>query len=265
MCSGCHAGHRPGPLGPDRHRDVEQGEREERDQAGGLREREPEQPQRLHDETPTAYRMATARRDGSSRGRPQPLRDQRHPHDHVADRDHGEVVVLERGRDAGREHQHAGDLHQREQPVDDVVGVVRGGEPAEVHPGPPDGEEHHQVVAERGGDVVLGHPVGQLGRDRGHADHEAEVEQQLQRGGRPVRLVGIAAGERAAPGHTDCSGHPRSLSVPQDSLNDPGTPIGAARTPAARRRGHAHGRAAGRRPTTGRGGRRRLAETAAGS
>ena len=129
-----------------------------------------------------------------------------------------EVVVLERGRDAGREHQHAGDLHQREQPVDHVVGVVRGGEPGEVHPGPPDGEEHHQVVAERGGDVVLGDAVGQLGRDGRDADHEAEVEQQLQRGGGPVRLVGIAAGERAAPGHADGSGHPRSLSaVPQDA------------------------------------------------
>jgi len=46
---GMPAGHRSGSLRPDRHRDVEQGERKERDQAGGVGKREPEQPERLHD------------------------------------------------------------------------------------------------------------------------------------------------------------------------------------------------------------------------
>ena len=47
---------------------------------------------------------------------------------------------------AGREDQHAGDLHEHEQPVHDVVVVVRRREPGEVHPRPPDGEEHEHVA-----------------------------------------------------------------------------------------------------------------------
>ena len=42
----------------------------------------------------------------------------------------------------------AGDLDEHRQPVRHVVAVVGGGEPGEVHPRPPDGEEHHQVADE---------------------------------------------------------------------------------------------------------------------
>ena len=48
-----------------------------------------------------------------------------------------------------------------------------------------------------------------------------------------MRLVGIAAGERAAPGHADSSGHPRSLSAPQDSLNARAAPVAPGSAAAA--------------------------------
>ena len=101
--------------------------------------------------------------------------------------------------DAGRQHQHARDLHQHQQAVGHVVGVVGGGEPGEVHPRPPDREEHDRE-AEDGRPRMALHdavvqPVGRL-RDR---DHEAEVEQQLERSGDPVRLVGVARRHRTMP------------------------------------------------------------------
>ena len=82
--------------------------------------------------------------------------------------------------DAGGEDQHAGDLHERGQPVRDVVGVVRRGEPGEVHPRPPDGEEHRQVRDEPVQHVTLG--------DR--------VVQQLRR---PARWRPRNTGRTAAP------------------------------------------------------------------
>ena len=55
------------------------------------------------------------------------------------------MPVRER-RDARGQGQHADDLQDGQQPVADVVVVVGRGEPAEVQPGPPDGEEGHQVA-----------------------------------------------------------------------------------------------------------------------
>ena len=44
--------------------------------------------------------------------RPQPLGDQPDAHHDVAERDDGEVALVERPRHAGGEDQHAGDLHE---------------------------------------------------------------------------------------------------------------------------------------------------------
>ena len=77
--------------------------------------------------------------------RPQPLAGEADAHHGVAEGDEGEVVVREEPGYAGGEDQHAGDLHEDSEPVGDVVGVVGGREPREVHPRPPDGEEHQRV------------------------------------------------------------------------------------------------------------------------
>ena len=84
-------------------------------------------------------------------GGAQPLRDERDPHDHVADDHDREVELLEGARHPGRDDEDAGDLDERQQPVLDVVGVVGGGEPGEVHPRPPDREEDDQVAQRRRG------------------------------------------------------------------------------------------------------------------
>ena len=57
----------------------------------------------------------------------------------------GEKAIAATLLDAGADVHGAGDLHERGDPVHVVVGVVGGGEPREVHPRPPDGEEDHQV------------------------------------------------------------------------------------------------------------------------
>jgi hypothetical protein len=106
-------------------------------------------------------------------------------------------------RYAGRQHQRTGHLHHRGQPVDDVVGVVRRGEPGEVHPGPPDREEHLQ----EGHDRVVGVPfldaVRELRDPRRDRDHEGQVEEQFERARHPVRLV-----DRPGPHpHPEPDGH----------------------------------------------------------
>ncbi len=123
-----------------------------------------------------------------ARGDPQPLDDQGAAHHQIAEHAHGEVPLEQLG-DAGRQDQRPGDLHQGGDPVGDVVGVVGGGEPGEVHPGPPDGEEGEEVAADPRAPVALGQRVRQMAAGLGDGDHEAEVEEQLQRGGGPVCLV----------------------------------------------------------------------------
>jgi len=132
-------------------------------------------------------------------GRAQPLRHQRQPHDHVPDHHGGEVEPVERGRDAGGEDQHPAHLHQRQDPVGHVVGVIGRGEPGEVHPRPPDPEEHRRVTRHRVGRVALGKGVVQLRRGQRHCDYERQVEQQLQRRRCPADFVGVAAGHPPPP------------------------------------------------------------------
>ncbi len=50
------------------------------------------------------------------------------------------------------------------------------------------------------GDLTVDQVVVQSSRGLGDRDDEAEVEQELERGRRTMRLVGIAAGHRDVPG-----------------------------------------------------------------
>ncbi len=134
-------------------------------------------------------------------GGSQPLRRQGDAHDDVAgDRDRP-VVVVEGPAHPGRVHEHTGDLHERRDPVRDVVHVVRRGEPGEVHPGPPHAEEDEEVADHPGAGMALRERVHQPGAGLGDGDDEAEVEEQLQRGGGTVELVG-AASSHGGVGHT---------------------------------------------------------------
>ncbi len=189
-----------GLLRPPRHRELQDGHHQEHRELGprrqhpGLQQHEAEDPAELgqRDSGGIAERRTTACRilDACAH----PLRDQGDPHDHVADRDRAPVVVVGRSRYAGRQHQDAGHLHHREQPVGDVVGVVGRGEPGEVHPGPPDREEHLQERQDPVERVRLGDPVRELGRHGRDRDHEGQVEQQFELAGDAVRLVDRARG-----------------------------------------------------------------------
>ena len=66
-----------------------------------------------------------------------------------------ERVVLDGGGHGGGVDEGAGDLDERQQAVRDVVGVVRRGEPREVHPRPPDAEEAPSGSRRCRGDVPL--------------------------------------------------------------------------------------------------------------
>ncbi|MGX1226101.1 hypothetical protein RKD42_007360 [Streptomyces ambofaciens] len=125
--------------------------------------------------------------DGSA----QPLRDHRAPHHHIADHDECEVTVLEHGGHTGCQDEHAGHLQQRQKPVRHIVGVVGRGEPGEVHPRPPDREEHRRIGSQPRTDMAFGEGVMKLGHGLGDGDHEGQIEQQLQRRRRPVSLPRI--------------------------------------------------------------------------
>ena len=136
-------------------------------------------------------------------GRPHPLGDHRHPHDHVAQHHHAVVdvlAVLERGEHPGqaeRQHDDAHHLHHRGEAVHPVVGVVRRGEPREVDPGPRHRERREAEPDDPRAHVAGGEEVGQLVGGGAERDHERQVEQQLQRRRRAAAFV------RVAPGHRD--------------------------------------------------------------
>jgi hypothetical protein len=109
---------------------------------------------------------------------------------------------VHRGQPEG-EDDDADHLQHRQQAVDPVVRVVRRGEPAEVDPRPADGECREGESSQTGTDVVLGELVGELGRRDAEPDHECEVEQQLERRGRSMQFVGIAARHLPDPVHLD--------------------------------------------------------------
>ena len=144
MCSGCNGVWRPERSAQTGIGELRDAEDEERDEAGAD---QPIASRTTHseldggdaDREPERHR-ATDRILG---GRAQPQGDERDPHDHVADDRRPEVELVERPRATPAvDDEDAGHLDEGQQPVDDVVGVVGGGEPGEVHPGPPDREEH---------------------------------------------------------------------------------------------------------------------------
>ena len=176
-------------LGPHRKRDF-QGAQYEKARQPVLRREEHSNPQGLQDhnaEGVAPRRRATLRIRGR---RAEPLHDQREPHDHIA-ADRGDVgrSRFEHGGDAGGHQQRACNLDEHQQPIRHVVAVVRGCEPRECHPCPPDGEEHHQVTDQALGHVEFGHcvmkPCCRL-RD-GH--HEDQIEEELEWCGHAMHLV----------------------------------------------------------------------------
>ena len=114
--------------------------------------------------------------------------------------------ALEHRGHARGEDERAGNLDEHRQPIRHVVAVVRGGEPGEVHPRPPDGEEHHQVADEARERVRVGDGMVQSGGRLRDRDDEDEIEQQLQGRGGAVRLV------RRSPGHARSEAEPRGSS-----------------------------------------------------
>jgi Bacterial regulatory proteins, tetR family len=197
--AGMPGGRPAGELGPHRYRQLGQHQHREADHAPAPRHPQPRDPAHLDggDSCGVTQRAGTAL--GMLACRAQPLGDQRQPHDHVPDQDRGEVVVVEPGGYPGGEHQHPTHLHQRQQAVRHVVGVVGRGEPGEVHPRPPDAEKHHEVTHQCMSHLPFSEGMMQLGRCSGHCHHERQVEQQLQRGGGALTLAGIAADHSPQP------------------------------------------------------------------
>ncbi len=181
-------------FGDHRNGELGSGEHHERDGRGRTRrDEQPQQPQDLEDGDPGGVELGCPAaippgRDGSA----QPLGHHRHTHDHVTDDHQSELVVHERGPDPGRQHQHAGHLQERQYPVQPVVGFEGGCEPREVHPRPPDGEEHERIRDQAVDDVVLGQRVVKLDSRDTHRDHEHQIEEELERAGGPSRFIGIA-------------------------------------------------------------------------
>ena len=103
-------------------------------------------------------------------------------------------MVVERTRNAGGDDEDAGDLDEHLQSIRNVVVVVGGGEPREVHPGPPDREEDERVGENALADLTFREVVVETRRRRRDRDDEAEVEQELERRGDAVRLARIASG-----------------------------------------------------------------------
>jgi hypothetical protein len=124
------------------------------------------------------------------------LGDHRDAHDDVAEDEHGVVAVGEERFDAGGQDEDAAHLDEGEDPVEPIVGREGGGEPGEVHPGPPDAEEHHGVGDEAVEDMGLGQGVVQVdGRDA-HGNDEDQVKEELERCRGPARLVRVARPHR---------------------------------------------------------------------
>ena len=189
----------PGPLGPDGHGQLGGGQDQEADPPGVLaRQGEEGDPADLHHAD--AEGVAQARRPVGrvAAGRPEPLVDQGKAHHHVAE-GHGAEVAVERPWHPGGQDQHPGDLDQRGQPVGVVV-VVGGGEPGEVHPRPPDGEEHRQVPEHRVGHVTVGDAVCRLA----DAWATATTKHGSKNSSSAVALRCSSSGLRATIGRRQC-------------------------------------------------------------
>ena len=169
-----------GALGPHRNNELQCGEENEawRPQLRHEQHRDPR-----HLKHRNAHRIPARGRFPCGIGgcRPQPLRDDGQSH-HDVPADGGDVgrAGLEHRGYAGRQNQRAGNLHEDREAIGDVITVVRRGEPGEVHPGPPDGKEDHQVSDEPVEGVGLGDGVVQATGRLGDGDDEDQVEEELE-------------------------------------------------------------------------------------
>ena len=89
-------------------------------------------------------------------------------------------LTEDEGADACREDEHPAHLHDRQHPVEPVVNIERGREPREVHPRPPDREEHEQVLSQPLAEVARRDRVPQVRRGDRDSDDEHEVEEQFE-------------------------------------------------------------------------------------
>ncbi len=194
-------GRPPGRLCPCRHGELERDQHEVRDEAGALGQGEAQHPADLEHRDAEGVAQRAGPAFGMLRGCPQPQPDHGQAHHHVPERDDAEVLIVERSRNPRRQDQHPGHQDEHGQPVGDIVVVVGGGEPGEVHPGPPDGEEHQRERQERIAGVTVHQPVVEAVARLGDCHDEGQVEEQLQRGGRPVFLVGVAGRHRCEQRH----------------------------------------------------------------
>ena len=211
-------------LGDHRHDQLAGDEHQPDQQPRRARREEGEHPQHLHQQHPDGVDRRPLAMLGHRGADAQPLGDDGDADQHVADDDHPEVAFLHARRHAGGEHEGAGDLHERQQPVDEVVGVVRRAEPREVHPRPPHRGEHHAVADQRVGVALFDEQGLQRVRGLSDGDHDREVEQQLERRRRAVRLVGVAA--RPPPANDSVASHPPPSANGTARRNpSPGAPV----------------------------------------
>ena len=117
--------------------------------------------------------------------------------EHDQDQAHGDVREDERVLAAVQRVRHrarqAGDgehPEQRQQPVDEVVGVEASRVERETRPGPADRQEQHEVAPEPG----CGRVGAESRRDLGDGGDEDEVEEELEPG-RAAVLVGLERAE----------------------------------------------------------------------
>ena len=161
----------------------------------------------------------------------QPLDHHGHPHHHVAADQNPVVHVVAGGdrrehlRNPERQHQDAHHLQHRRQPVHPVVGVIGRGEPAEVDPRPTDGERGEGEADQPGLDVTRRQRVRELRGGDTEGDDKGQVEQQLQRGGHPMRLVRISSRHSTEPVRPDqvvrvASGFGHADIFPRSRLGD---------------------------------------------
>jgi len=153
-------------------------------------------------------------------GDPEPLCNESDPHHDVPEHRQPEVTFVEGTGNARGKDERARDRHEDEDAVDNIVGVVGRHEPGEVHPGPPDAEEHQPVADERAGHAsVRQSKVQPIGRERDR-DDEHKVEEELQRRRSPVPLARIAPDHRRRK--AEASGSPGQAALTHTALVSPG-------------------------------------------
>ena len=180
---------------------------------------------------------------------PQPLGHERHPHHDVADGRDREVALAERRGDPGGQDQDPDDLDKRQKPVGHVVDVVGRGEPREVHPGPPDGEEDHEVALDPRHQVVHGARLGSAPAPPAETATTKQRSKSSSRGvevrwGSSVSRATHGSEAQAWPGRQTRAGRGSCVSrggscrrrCPADSVMRPGPDIGRSMTGQARTR-----------------------------